>query len=361
MSKIKSAAIYLKNAYNIARDEGLHSMFKEMHRSYIQRFRPARTTFSPTAVELEVSSHCNLDCIMCRKGFNIGGKHEKLHMSLERFETLLKRMPFLKLISFRGCGEPILNPEIVEIVSLAKRRGKKLILFTNGMKMDAEMARALMSVHIDEIVFSIDAARQETFAGIRRGGDLERIFRNIEAVGDEIRAERNGTRLSSMFLMMRQNWREFPELVERLDGTGVSVLVAKQFNPGLSEELQADVMQRSQIEEFHETLHGLSPRDMQLISSEEMCQAISFSDFLCMKIWECPFITVKGDLSMCPMTYYNVDVKYGNVFEQDFDKVWNNPLVKDHRKKLNCGELKVCQECPGMKMRAEVVKSLKQA
>lgn len=357
---IKNAAIYLKNAYNIARDEGLQAMFKEMHRSYVQRFRPSRTTFAPTAVELEVSSHCNLDCIMCRKGFGIGEKHEKMHMSMERFETLLKRLPFLKLISFRGCGEPIMNPQIVEIVSTAVKRGKKVILFTNGMDMTAEMARALMSVHVDEIVFSIDAARQETFAGIRRGGDLERIFRNVEAVGHVIRAQGNGTRLSSMFLMMRRNYREFPELVERLDGTGVSCLVAKQFNPGLSVDLQRDVLDRSQIEEFHETMHGLAPKEMKILSSEEMCQAISFSDFLCMKIWECPFITVKGHLSMCPMTFYNVDVNYGNVFEQDFDKIWNNALVKDHRRMLNCGELKVCQECPGMKMRADVVKSLKQ-
>ena len=86
-----------------------------------------------------------------------------------------------------------------------------------------------------------------------------------------------------------------------------------------------------------------------------MCHSLAFSDYLCMKVWECPFITVNGDLSMCPMAYYNVDVKYGNVFDEEFAALWNCGAIKDHRRELNGGGMDVCRQCPGMKMRDEIV------
>jgi len=184
MGFLQRAAIITRIAYGLAREQGVPVLLRELHRNYVKRYLPDKTRFLPTSAEFEITTHCNLNCVMCRKAFRISETYQPRHMDMRLLDELLDRLPFLELISLCGAGEPILHPQITEVASKIVGSGRKMSIFTNGMTMNASLARELVKVPVDEIIFSIDAANQETYAPIRVGGNIDRVFTNLAAVGE---------------------------------------------------------------------------------------------------------------------------------------------------------------------------------
>jgi len=52
-------------------------------------------------------------------------------------------------------------------------------LFSNGSVMDSEKIEKILKSGLDEIIFSIDAAKKETYELIRRGLIFEKIVNNV--------------------------------------------------------------------------------------------------------------------------------------------------------------------------------------
>ncbi|MBU0847642.1 radical SAM protein, partial [Patescibacteria group bacterium] len=85
-------------------------------------------------------------------------------------------------IFFHGNGEPLINKNIIEMISLAKERNisKKLILFTNGTLMNSDMFDNLISSGIDEINVSIDTIDPETYKNVKGKNLLCEVLNNID-------------------------------------------------------------------------------------------------------------------------------------------------------------------------------------
>ena len=60
---------------------------------------------------------------------------------------------------------------------------------------------------------SVDAARQDTYEVVRRGGSFDRLCRNLDFLGG-LRAERRIDLLRLDFVVQALNFREMPEFVE---------------------------------------------------------------------------------------------------------------------------------------------------
>lgn len=346
MGIMQRATVFTRIAFGLAREEGLSVMLRELHRTYVKRFLPDKTRFLPTSAEFEITTYCNLNCIMCRKTFEISENLDRKHMDMRLLETLLERLPFIELISLCGAGEPILHPRITEVAEKIKGSNRKLSIFTNGMTMDASLARELVRIPVDEIIFSIDAARQETYEPIRAGGNIDRVIANLAAVGEEIRKSGSETRLSVMTLLMDSNYKEFPEILRRVNGTGARALVAKHFNSGFNSGLRHMMLTQEQCEEFRVIFRGLPKTDMDVIYAND-AYLMEPHHTSCTKAWESPFISVDGNLSICPFTYYRQNIDYGNLAKEHFMTVWNGKEIKEHRRRFREGDiLEICEECP---------------
>ncbi len=82
-------------------------------------------------------------------------------------------------MAFWGLGEPLLHPDIVEMVALAEELGARTELITNGLLLDQEMAEGLVQAGLDTLVISVDGASPEAHAGIRAGADLRLVQQNV--------------------------------------------------------------------------------------------------------------------------------------------------------------------------------------
>ena len=107
---------------------------------YRRLYRLPWTAADNAMVWLEPTRMCNLTCDACFVE-NIPESHKSLEEIGEDIDTIL-RLCRCDSILIAG-GEPLVHPEIMEIIRLVKATGAKPILFTNGVDMDRPMLREL--------------------------------------------------------------------------------------------------------------------------------------------------------------------------------------------------------------------------
>ncbi|MFW5739726.1 MAG: radical SAM protein [Myxococcota bacterium] len=104
-------------------------------------------------VWLEPTDHCNLQCDGCYR------KNEPKHKSLQEigkdldvFESLRK----FDSVSIAG-GDPLMHPEVLDIVRMIKLRGAKPVLNTNGHALTRELLRDLKRAGLFGLTLHVDS------------------------------------------------------------------------------------------------------------------------------------------------------------------------------------------------------------
>ena len=151
-----------------------------------------RVKHKPIMLRLEISKACNQKCVMCAHGqtdFRLQ-KGDAKHMSLEVFEKVVA--PLLQTTSVTsafGLGEPFLNKEFLKILKRAKQINPLMHIFvsTNGTLLSEEISKEIVAEGlIDVLQISIDGAREETYAKIRKrakpGNDYNRVLDALKTI-----------------------------------------------------------------------------------------------------------------------------------------------------------------------------------
>jgi MoaA/NifB/PqqE/SkfB family radical SAM enzyme len=171
----------------------------------------------PLSLDLAVNSGCPSRCLMCPLPARPGGQEVRL-MAPALFERLMLQaeehgLPALTL----GLGsEPLLHPEAPRLAARAVRAGiMDIRLGTNGLRLTADMARALVDSGLTRLEVSVDAARPETYRRVR-GGDLDELERALETFLDQRgRAGLETPLLRLSFLRLDENRAEEAEFLDR--------------------------------------------------------------------------------------------------------------------------------------------------
>lgn len=103
---------------------------------------------------LEPTSACNLACDGCYRE-NVASSHKPLDVVRGEVE-LFKELRNSDGISIAG-GDPLMHPEVVEIVRMIAGMGLKPIINTNGGKLTVELLRALKDAGVYGFTFHIDS------------------------------------------------------------------------------------------------------------------------------------------------------------------------------------------------------------
>ena len=168
-------------------------------------------------VQVEVSTFCQLRCVMCPKTiFRVEWISKNLDM-----ETF-KRIPFdlFRFAHLQGWGEPLLNPEIVEMIDVA-RENCKVGLTTNGLLLD-QFANDLVK-RLDYIAISIASADDKTHREIRRVG-LYDLIEKIKLVSELRRGKK--PRITLVTMMLKSTVHDLPKLVDIAKNCGADEVIA---------------------------------------------------------------------------------------------------------------------------------------
>lgn len=168
----------------------------------------------PTDLQLESTSYCNAECIMCRHFYTKNDEADHLSDTLlEKLETVLRTV---FLISINGYGEPFLSNSLKKQMHLYKKYDCKVSADTNLSIMNDEMITWINEL-FPQIEISCDGASKETFEHIRKNLNFDTFKSNMKM----LRKECPNVLIRFSVVVMRQNIFELKEILELAKEYGV--------------------------------------------------------------------------------------------------------------------------------------------
>ena len=146
----------------------------------------------PGRMYVECTAACNISCnqACCNPESGITRTRQAGMLDFDLFKRVIDEAgPSLHRIDFFNYGEAFLHKRAVEMCEYIKTNFPHIYLYTstNGLALSEEAARRLVHSGIDEVTFSVDGARQESYEKYRQRGKLDVALRNLRAMADEKR------------------------------------------------------------------------------------------------------------------------------------------------------------------------------
>lgn len=188
---------------------------------YTKRYENGNSEY-PDYITVSTSYTCNLRCTMCRNEVRI----EPEEQVAERLEVVKEKLSMLPAkLMLTTTGEVFASRLTIELLKSGQmmRRGN-IALFTNGTLLDKEMLDWILNHYeLSALCISIDAATEDTYHKIRRGGDWKRLMNNIAYISEQ---RKLGKILywDLEFVVQQKNVMEIEEFVEKAETWGVDAV-----------------------------------------------------------------------------------------------------------------------------------------
>ncbi|MBI4859777.1 MAG: radical SAM protein [Candidatus Riflebacteria bacterium] len=129
---------------------------------------------------IEPTNRCNLRCPMCPTGLPDGGASSG-SMDLSLFHRVVEQLRDRSTVVYLHlAGEPLLHPDLPEMVSVARAQGTLVGFFTNGTLLTDALASRLIGAGLDWIGFSFDGWDPGSHSAVRVGSRFEQTLANVE-------------------------------------------------------------------------------------------------------------------------------------------------------------------------------------
>ncbi|MFA5144802.1 MAG: radical SAM/SPASM domain-containing protein [Candidatus Omnitrophota bacterium] len=133
--------------------------------------------YRPLVVMIEPTNSCNLGCVMCCNKTMV---RERSYMPLELYKKIIdSNSGFIRQLELYLVGEPLLHPQLPEMISYAGRAGIWTRIFTNGTLLDEDNSKKLILSGLNVIVISFDGVVKEKYEEIKQGASYNSVLDNI--------------------------------------------------------------------------------------------------------------------------------------------------------------------------------------
>jgi radical SAM protein with 4Fe4S-binding SPASM domain len=318
----------------------------------------------PETLQVEVTSACNLRCAMCLVRYRPPVNKLAGAMPLAVLRGLLDDLPGLRQLTLQGLGEPLLAPDLLPMVRYAKQRGIRVGFNSNATLLNRRRATELVDSGLDWLHVSIDGARAETFESIRDGASFDTVVSNIAGLAQAKRAAgRDPPWIRAVFVAMRRNVAQLPELVALLGRIGVSELRVQNLSHSFADTDPAGAYQEIREYARDEALWGGDDESAAADAFARAREAASRAGMTlrlpstgsrpearpesrCGWPWEAAYVTSTGVVQPCCMVMGDDRVALGRLSEQSFPEIWAGPAYREFRRRLAGDEPPdVCRGC----------------
>lgn len=319
----------------------------------------------PRRLQVEVTAACNLRCRMCIVRYR-PALGRAASMSFATFKQLVDGLPELQDVTLQGIGEPLMAPDIYQMVAYAAERGIRCGFNTNATLLTRAAGERLLAAGIDWLCFSLDGATKETYEFVRDQSNWETVNRNIERFLRLARAR--GTpepELTLVMVLMRRNLHELPAVVEQAAAWGIPTVFAQSLSHDFSDAPPAAY---ASIAEYvnGETIAGLPAEQVQAVYEQARTVAqrhgvalrlpnleehadgpeVQGTRVACSWPWDAGYVSYDGTVLPCCMVMGNDRVALGNVHDRSYTEIWSNDDFRRFRAGLvNGTPHAVCRGC----------------
>lgn len=293
---------------------------------------------APIYIEVSPSGSCNHRCIFCAYDY-IAYPNRFLEINaFKKFTNDIKKSG-LKSMLFAGEGEPLLHPKIDEMVNFAYSCGLSCAMFSNGAKLNKELAKAVLP-HLEFIRFSFNAGDGSTYKKIHKANDFAKAVENI-ASACRLRKECSyNLDIGSQFVLLNENKDSLVSAVKTMKECGVDYISIKPFNLQNSEQgyKNLNAINTKQINELYNEAKSYESDDFKVFFRQNAFNN-NINEREYRHCYGCSFITClnsAGDLATCLPFWDKKDFVYGNIYEQSFEQIWNGEKRVKIKRFLEC-------------------------
>lgn len=265
----------------------------------------------PEVYQIEVTATCNLACTMCPRQF-FSRKDPKKFIDVDLVRKIVDQgdLDASYFVELQISGEPLLHPNLSEIIDIVKSADVMVGMSTNGVlihkQLDALLKLDIITVSVDSLT-NRDKIRRPKGNDI---GDTEHLISNIKNL---------------LFLAEQKEIPVDLQIIE-LDGWEDALEEVKKEFKGYKCNI------RTNPNCYHAFIHGDIP--------------LPVSRDLCINPWVSASIMANGNVSPCCISHGD-DVIYGNLYDSTLREVWANSeeLVKFREEHMTRNYRDVCAKC----------------
>jgi len=280
----------------------------------------AAPTF-PDRVYIESTNYCNLKCIMCPTGLGVI-RRPKGYMDMKLYRAIVDEIgPLVSSAVLHSWGEPLMHPELFEMIRLGTRAGIRIETSTNITILNAERARAVLDAGLDVLYLALDGATKETYERVRVNAKWEKSLRHVEEFLELKRQMGAPTRVILQIIAMNETRADIEAFLERWRRPEVDQVNVKH------------------LDTWGDQVDAISDHR---IAGER----VPMKRVPCPNLWYHGYIFWDGALASCERDY-DVKTPLGNVRDGGVMKVWNGPAMQDLRRRHREGTFTApaCAKC----------------
>jgi len=188
---------------------------------------------APQKIYAELTTRCNLSCQMCVK-YSSGNEIIEQDLSYSDFKRLESSLSKAKTLILNGIGEPLLHPQLIEIVRFARKKmsTEAVIGFqSNGILLNREKCCNLLSAGLSTICLSLDCLDEKSASN-----NGEHSFRAVSRAIDDLVAAKKRTGKGSFKIgletvLTRENIYDLPRYVRWGAEHGADYIIATHLFP----------------------------------------------------------------------------------------------------------------------------------
>lgn len=274
-------------------------------------------------VYIEITNVCNMKCSFCNPG-----KRAPLLMKKENFETAISKIKkYTNLIALHVKGEPLMHPELEEILKICEKNEIMVNITTNGTLLKEKCDILKKSKALRQVNISLHSI--EKTEGYKKS--LEEYIKEIFEAVNILKRE------NKPFISYRL-WN-LKNISENSENKEILMFLEKEYNiENLFEKAKEN--QFIELEEkifINQDIEFTWPDiEMEIINAEGTCMGLRNQIA----------ILSNGDIVPCCLDQ-NADIKLGNIFEEELEDILISKKCIETIKGFEENKLihKLCKTC----------------
>jgi len=294
--------------------------------------KPSHVLGYPYHLTIDPGNICNLHCVLCPTGRNKQGR-SKGFMSFKNFKKIINELgSFIIILDLYNWGEPLLNKDIFQMISYARKRHILVNISSNMNYFNDVMAERLIQSGCNKLIVSLDGASQRSCSKYQVGTNFNRVLENLRVMKEKkLKLHRKEPIIIWRFLVNKYNEHE----------TIIAQKMAMDFTDKLELGfLGCDMAERILLSsrlQFENVQNWLPKNEKWSMYSRETKSQKLIKHFSCPFLYSQSVINWNGSVSPCCLVWYE-KYDFGNIFESSFKNIWNNQYYRASRRLIFRGE-----------------------
>lgn len=292
----------------------------------------------PIYLEVGVTARCNQRCIFCAFDF-LNSQGNELELSAIKKFVQEAGEKGVRSILYAGEGEPLLHPELVEVVKATKEAGIDVAITTNALLLDENKAKEILS-YLSWLRISLDAGDRKTYAYLHSTAEenYDLVLENIRNALEIKKRENLDLTLGIQFLLLPQNLKEVIPAVKIAAQLGVDYFVVKPYSQHpFSLNRLSFSLESERISQLERELKEYEREGFQVIFRKN---ALSFLKEEkpyqeCLGLDFATYLSAEGDVYPCSNFIGKKDFSFGNINRQSFQEIWEGKRRQEVKDRIS--------------------------